>query len=498
MPRHYYNTQKRYNMKSNLAICKLIKYAEKYLGLHPADVNYKVNTILDLLNISYFEQVPVEYVTTDIAELLSEFTSACVEDGIFEQQDGPYYCDKVMGALSILPSSVDGVFHQIYAEHGSKIAMEWLYGYCVANNYIKKAVLDKNPRFDSNGLVVTINLAKPEFRDPKQSAQGNKVQGGYPKCVICRENEGVVSRSKCTLRTVSLTLGGKPWFWQFSPYGYFREHGIAVNTIHTPMKVDKQTFVNILDFVDQFPSYFIGSNAALKRIGGSVLAHDHYQGGGEILPMHKVGFRQMFTMDGYEDLQIGIVDWHNTAVRICGTNRDKIVELATRINDAWNVYTNEELGLIPFTDGEQHHATSPTVVKKGNTYELTIILRSNITTEQYPDGVFHAHPEFHIIKKESIGLIEAQGLFILPGRLQKQLADVEKCIANGLLTDDLKDFQMVYDETLAIVNKGVGNIHKAMEMELGSICERILKNTAVFKDDSQTVAFMQGLGFQLK
>ena len=206
----------------------------------------------------------------------------------------------------------------------------------------------------------------------------------------------------------------------------------------------------------------------------------------------------MFTLPGYQDMQIGIVDWHNTAVRICGKDRAKLVELGSMINDAWCNYTNESLGLIPASDGEQHHATSPTVVKVGNEYQLTIILRSNITTEQFPDGMFHAHPEFHIIKKESIGLIEAQGLFILPGRLQNQLAQVERCIANGILTDDLKDFQMVYDETVAIVNKGVGNIHKAMEMELGSICERILKNTAVFKDDSQTIAFMQGMGFQLK
>lgn len=485
-------------MKSNLAICKLVKYAQKYLGLQQADVTYATNTILDILGISYFEKVEVDSFSSDIAVLLQEFVDACVEDGIFEQAHGAYYCDRVMGVLSLLPSAVQGVFQQIYAEQGPKIAMDWLYAYSVANNYIKKAALDKNPRFDSNGLVVTINLAKPEFRDPKQSAQGIKIKGGYPKCVICRENEGVVPLSKCTLRTISLTLGGKPWFWQFSPFGYFREHGIAVNTVHTPMKVDKQTFVNLLDFVDQFPHYFIGSNAALQRIGGSVLAHDHYQGGGETLPMHKAGFRQMFQLDGYDDLKIGIVDWHNTAVRICGTNRQKLVEVGSLINDAWNTYTNAELGLIPNTNGEQHHATSPTVVKVGNEYQLTIILRSNITSEQYPDGVFHAHPEFHIIKKESIGLIEAQGLFILPGRLQNQLAQVERCIANGALTQDLQDFQMVYDETVAIMQKGVGNIHKAMEMELGYICERILKNTAVFKDDAQTIAFMQGLGFKVK
>ncbi len=485
-------------MKSNLVICKLIKYAQTYLGLQQADVMYVTNNVLDILGISSFEQQPVQHVSDDIAELLHEFTSACVEDGVFEQADGPYYCDKVMGALSLLPSSVDGVFAQIHAEHGSKAAMEWLYAYCVANNYVKKAVLDKNPRFDSNGLVVTINLAKPEFRDPKQSAQGNKVAGGYPKCVICRENEGFASRSKCTLRTVSLTLGGKPWFWQFSPYGYFNQHGIAVNCEHTPMKVDTQTFVNLLDFVDQFPNYFIGSNAALKRIGGSVLAHDHYQGGGESLPMHKAGFRQMFTLPGYEDLTIGIVDWHNTAVRICGKNRQHLIEVGARINDAWRTYDNEQLGLVHASAGEQHHATSPTVVKVGDEYQLTIILRSNITTDEFPDGVFHAHPEFHIIKKESIGLIEAQGLFILPGRLQNQLAQVEQCITNGKLTDDLADFQMVYDETVAIMQKGVGNVHKAMQMELGSVCERILHNTAVFKDDSQTIAFMQGIGFITK
>lgn len=485
-------------MKSNIAICKLIKYAQTYLGLQQADVMYVTNNVLDILGISSFEQQPVQYVSDDIAELLQEFSSACVEDGIFEQEHAAYYCDKVMGVLSLLPSAVEGVFAQIYTEQGSKVAMEWLYAYCVANNYVKKAVLDKNPRFDSNGLVVTINLAKPEFRDPKQSAQGNKVAGGYPKCVICRENEGLASRSKCTLRTVSITLGGKPWFWQFSPYGYFNQHGIAVNCEHTPMKVDKQTFVNLLDFVDQFPNYFIGSNAALKRIGGSVLAHDHYQGGGESLPMHKVGFRQMFTLNGYDDLTIGIVDWHNTAVRICGKNRQHLIEVGALINDAWRNYDNAELGLVHASNGEQHHATSPTVVKVGDEYQLTIILRSNITTDEYPDGVFHAHPEFHVIKKESIGLIEAQGLFILPGRLQNQLAQVEQCITDGKLTDDLADFKMVYDETVAIMQNGVGNVHKAMQMELGSVCERILHNTAVFKDDSQTIAFMQGIGFITK
>ncbi len=485
-------------MKTYHQICKLVKYAQTYLGLQQADVFYVTNTILEILSLPSFEQTEVAEVSADIQSLLDEFVAVAVEEDVFEAPYGAYYCDKVMGALSLLPSAVDGVFAQIKAEQGSKVAMDWLYAYGVANNYVKKAVLDRNIRFNSNGLVVTINLAKPEFRDPKKAAAGNAIKGGYPKCVICRENTGVARLNRCTLRNVSVTLGGKPWFWQFSPFGYFREHGIAVNCEHTPMKVDSQAFVNLLDFVDQFPHYFIGSNAALQRIGGSVLAHDHYQGGGEILPMHKVGFRRYLTLKGYEDLTIGIVDWHNTAVRICGKDRQKICEVCNVINDAWRSYTNLSLGIVCNTNGEQHNATSPTVVKVGDEYQMTLILRSNITTEQFPDGVFHAHPEFHVIKKESIGLIEAQGLFILPGRLATQLIEVEDCITNGKLTDDFKDFQLVYDETIAIMNKGVGNVHTAMEMELGSICQRILHNTAVFKTDDQTIAFLQQLGFQLK
>ncbi len=195
--------------------------------------------------------------------------------------------DEVFGVLSLLPSRIDERFAEILKNNGSKAATDWLYNYCVKNEYVKKAKLDKNPRFESNGLIITINKAKPEFRDPKKAKAGNSVEGGFAKCVICRENEGFGARNKRNLRTVSITLGGQPWFWQYSPYGYFHEHGIAVNCEHIPMHVDKATFTRLMDFVDTFPHYFIGCNAPLPRIGGSVLAHDHYQGGGEILPMHK-------------------------------------------------------------------------------------------------------------------------------------------------------------------------------------------------------------------
>ncbi len=480
-------------MKIYTELNRLMNYAERNLGLECRDRLYVQNKLLDILGLSCFEDAPFTE-TDDIDTLLKDLVNAAVADGIFEAEDGAYYCDKIMGEVSLSPANIDKEFEKVLSEKGGAAATEWLYNYSVANNYVKKAVLDKNPRFDSNGLIVTINLAKPEFRDPNKAKAGNAVAGGYPKCVICRENEGLASRNKCTLRTVSLELDGNPWFWQFSPYGYFYQHGIAVNSKHTPMKIDTQTFVNLLAFADKFPHYFIGCNAALERIGGSVLAHDHYQGGGETLPMHTAKIKIPLTLEGYPELEMGILDWPGTVVRVSGKDKEKIIEVSDKIRCAWNVFTDESQNLVAKTD-KQHHSVSPTVVKRGDTYEMSIILRSNLTSEKYPDGIYHAHPEFHIIKKESIGLIEAQGLFILPGRLEAQLADLEKCITEGKLSEELSEFELVYDETKKIYEQGK-DVHEAMKEELGSICYRILENTAVFADDVKFLAFLGGIGFK--
>ncbi|MGN0824706.1 MAG: galactose-1-phosphate uridylyltransferase, partial [Candidatus Coproplasma sp.] len=360
------------------------------------------------------------------------------------------------------------------------------------------AKLDKNPRFESNGLIVTINKAKPEFRDPKKAKAGNSVDGGFAKCVICRENEGYGARNKRTLRTVDLNLGGQSWFWQYSPYGYFNEHGIAVNCQHTPMHIDEGTFTRLMDFVDTFPHYFIGCNAVLPRIGGSVLAHDHYQGGGEILPMHKAKAAYTLKHKGYPNAIIEVVDWQGTVVRVISKNRKDIVELCEMIRSAWVSYNNPELGIINEDSEGIHNSISPTVVKTERGYEMSVILRSNVTSEEFPEGVFHAHPEFHTIKKESIGLIEAQGLFILPGRLEDELSEIEKIIEEKRqLPPEYAAFKLVYDETKAIYESENTGVHEAMKKELGSICSRILENTAVFKDKKQTIKFMTDLGCEL-
>lgn len=487
-------------MTVSQSIHKLVDYACTKLGLDKRDADYKLNGLVDMLGVDVYEENDeVCAADPDVNALLAEFTEACVSAGLFEQADAAYYCDKVMGYLSANPSTVDSTVRFVAdTKHDNMAGMRWLYDYCVANTYVKKAVLDKNPRIESHGLIVTINLAKPEFRDPKKAASGNSVKGGYPKCVICQQNVGFAARSKCTLRTTDVDLNGNEYFWQFSPYGYFYQHGICVNKQHTPMHVDRQTLLNLVEFVRLFPDYFIGSNAALPRIGGSVLAHDHYQGGGEILPLHNAPLRTQMRLSGYDDLTIGTLEWPGTCIRVSGTDRNRIVDVADKIRVAWENYTDESLGIVCRDEEGQHSAVSPTVVKRGDVYEMNLILRNNITSAQYPDGVFHAHPEFHSVKKESIGLIEAQGLFILPGRLVKQLADVEACVANGKLTDDLADFTMVYDEVSALCGKNADaeQIHAAMQDELGSICYRILQNTAVFKQEEQTIAFLEGIGFE--
>ena len=445
----------------------LIKYACEKLELKERDGEYKANRLLEIIS--------------------SGLEGAELEDAIY-------------GELSLLPSEVDERFSAIFKEQGSKAATEWLYNYCVFNKYVKKDVLDKNPRFDTeNGLVITINKAKPEFRDPKKAKAGNSVDGGFAKCVICRENEGFAPRNKRNLRTVSLTLGGKPWFWQYSPYGYFHEHGIAVNCEHTPMHIDRQTFENLIDFVDKFPHYFIGCNAPLERIGGSVLAHDHYQGGGEILPLHKAKIKTKIKDKKYPYVTVGILDWAGTVIRIKSDKRNEVVDIADRLREAWVNYSNPALGIIAEDKNGVHNAISPTVIKTVHGYEMNVILRSNITSEKYPDGVFHAHPEYHSIKKESIGLIEAQGLFILPGRLEEELGKIEGIIeAKTQLPPDYAAFKLVFEETKALYESGkYADIHSAMQEELGSICYRILENTAVFKEEKELLGFLKEAGFEV-
>ncbi|MBB3025820.1 galactose-1-phosphate uridylyltransferase [Trueperella pyogenes] len=478
----------------------LVDYAKAHLELDPANEDWARNQIFAMFGLnSYAPTGATGAGHSRPDDLLADFAGALLADGLIEEEQVEAICDQAMGHLTLIPSQLQARFAQVQEADGGDAAMSWLYEYSIRSNYVRRAVLDRNPRFETRGLIVTINKAKPEFKDPKKAAAGNAVAGGYPRCSICHENEGFAGRAKFTLRTVPLKMGDEDWFWQFSPYGYLDEHGIAVNTVHTPMHVDADAFAQLISFIDQYPSLFIGCNAALARIGGSVLGHDHYQAGGELLPMHKAGSWRQLRDPQFPDAIVEVLDWHNTAVRVVSHDAEAVVAICGKIHNAWVTYSNEELGIIAQDADGVHSATSPTVIRTERGYEMSIILRSNITSEEFPAGVFHAHPEFHAVKQESIGLIEAQGLFILPGRLDRELALIADAIEAGTdLPAELEQFRLLFEETKALLASSADRaaIDAAIRDELGSICERILHNTAVFKDKDQTVRFLLNLGFE--
>lgn len=502
------------------SIDALVDYALDHLDLDPRNADWTRNQIFALFHLDSYpgpktttsaasvsdavqdivgsrSQAPSDEKTPD--PLLAAFRAAATTAGLFDPEEGPAYADTIMGILSANPADLDDRFLLIEHRDGGMAAMQWFYDYCVANNYVKRAQLDRNPRFDSHGLTVTINLAKPEFKNMKKAAAGNAVSGGYPKCTICHENEGFAGRDKRTLRTLPVTLGGESWFWQFSPYGYFDQHGICVNTDHTPMHVDRDTFGHLLDFVDRFPGYFLGCNAALPRIGGSVLAHDHYQGGGELLPMHKAATWAAFTLADYPDAVVEILDWPGTAVRVVSKNRQSIIDVSDIIREAWVGYDDAANGIASHdADGNRQSALSPSAIITERGYEMSLIFRNNAISDEYPEGIFHAHPEYWPVKQEPIGLIEAQGLFILPGRLVDQLGIVEEALAEGRdLPDEVSEFSLEWGELAETLagNRDREAIHQVVRDELGSVCYRILGNTAVFKQKATTQTFLESLGF---
>lgn len=493
--------EKQQNLEAlNRAVDKLVDFARRELRLGKGDDDWATNRVIDILNLVSYQPTGAKATDMGIDELLNELNQAALRYGSYEMEEWPSVRESLMDALSMRPSEVIRTFHDMEDLQSSMMAMQWLYEYCCHNTYVKRSQLGANPRFDSHGLIITINTAKPEFVSMKKAAAGNSVQGGYPKCTICHENEGFAGRNKRTLRTIPLELDGEPWFWQFSPYGYFWQHGICVNQEHTPMKVDSRTFVRLMDFVDRFPGYFIGCNAALPRIGGSVLAHDHYQGGGELLPMHTAPVWATLQSDEYQHTIIEMIDWQGSAFRVVSADRKELAQVCDYIRLAWQSYDNPELNIASHDEqGNRQSAVSPSVIRTDRGYEMSLILRNNAVSEEYPDGIFHAHPEYFPVKQEPIGLIEAQGLFILPGRLVLQLQMLEKHLVQGdALPQELEQFEQFY-ESIHEHNPSISTREeavKAVRDELGEVCQRILHNTAVFKHREDLESWLESLGFK--
>ncbi len=485
-----------------LAIDELIYYAYNNLLLDEYDFDYARRAVADVIGLDSYASQVVDFDKVDALDrpdvLVAAFRQAAVAAGLLAEEDAAEATDRVMGALSLAPSEINDLFSGL----AGKKATDFLYDYCVKNYYIKKTALERNIRFKSDytrgGLEITINKARPEYASADAAASGNTPAGGYPKCSICPENEGFVGTGKCALRTARMTLGGEDWFWQFSPYGYLGKHGTAVSVKHTPMHVDAHTVECLMDFADKFPHFFIGCNAALPGAGGSVLAHNHFQGGEEMLPIHKAKGKIALTYPKYPLAEVEVLDWYDSVIRVTSQSRRVITEIEEDIRKGWEAFTDRSRGIVAEDKDGKHNAVSLTMCKINNgRYCLDIILRSNITSDEYPDGVFGTHPEYRALKKEPNGLLEAQGYFILPGRIEGQMAELNDCLVNKTpLPDGLAEFKRMYDEIIKENGRDMSKVEASIyiKSEFGSVCERILGNIAVFKTPEETADFLTGLG----
>ena len=494
-------------MNLDRQVARLIAYAKAHLGLKERDELYARNRILDALSLFSYHETEAGDIPDLPDEILKEIFFRLEEEGT--EFDPSTLGEKLMDAVMPRPSEFEDVFWQKYAL-SPKAATQWAYDFAIRSDYVKKSAIDKNLKWTSKGgkIEITINLSKPEKNNKDLKKQLTQASTDYPKCIICRDNEGFerAGFSRRNMRTLSMTLYGEEWFWQYSPYAYFNEHGIAISVAHTPMVLNADTAEHLFDFVEKFPHYFLGNNAPLPRVGGSILMHNHYQGGGTVLPMQRAGYAFEAGSAKYKSVKIGVLDWYNTALRLEGRDRAEIALLAKDIFTAWEHYENPALDLIACTGEEKHNTASLIARKTKDGYILDMILRNNRTSERYPDGIFHAHGEYHHIKSESIGLIEAMGLFILPARLKRQLGEIKDFLTGAKRYDENalgEDMKIFIPAIHRLMKKGTlsqEEAENALRDEVESACENILENTAVFKRDAQgqaaLKAFLSSCGLQ--
>ena len=483
-------------------IRELVQYGLLTGLVSAEDEIYTTNRLLELFQIEDYpygfgekiEQTEEESVKR-LPDLLTEMMDYAVENGIM-QEDGIVYRDlfdtKIMSCLVGRPSEIIRRFHAEY-EKSPEAATNFFYKFSQDTDYIRRYRVCRDEKWVTptkyGDLDITINLSKPE-KDPKAIAAARLAkQGGYPKCLLCVENEGYAGRinhpARQNHRIIPLTINGIRWGFQYSPYVYYNEHCIVFNGQHTPMKIEHNTFVKLFDFVKQFPHYMLGSNADLPIVGGSILSHDHFQGGRYEFPMAKAPVEKSFTVKGFEDVQAGIVNWPMSVIRISGPDTERLIALADVILDAWRSYSDEASFILAETEGEKHNTITPIARKRGDHYELDLVLRNNITTKEHPLGVFHPHANLHHIKKENIGLIEVMGLAVLPARLKKEMAELEEAILCGA---DLRQNEVLaahadWAEEFLTRHSEVNaeNIHEIVQQEIGLVFMQVLEDAGVYK-----------------
>lgn len=484
----------------NEAVKKLVCYGLENHLLEEEDVVFTTNQLLEALQIEEYDEPQESYQHVELEPVLKELLDYAYEHGVLEE-DGVVYRDlfdtKLMAKLMPRPSEVIKKFWEVYKENGAKAATDYYYKLSQDSDYIRRYRISKDVKWKSKTpygeIDITINLSKPE-KDPKAiAAAKNAKQSGYPKCLLCVENEGYAGRinhpARQNHRIIPVTIQDSKWGFQYSPYVYYNEHCIVFNSKHIPMKIEHGTFCKLFDFVKQFPHYIVGSNADLPIVGGSILSHDHFQGGNYEFAMAKAPVEREFTVAGFEDVKAGIVKWPMSVIRISAPDSDRLIALADKILSAWRGYTDEEAFIFAMTDGEPHNTITPIARKRGDDFELDLVLRNNITTEEHPMGLYHPHAELHHIKKENIGLIEVMGLAVLPARLKDEMETLADAIVNkkDIRADQSIEKHADWVEELLPRHPELDseNVMDILHSEIALVFSKVLEHAGVYKRDEE-------------
>ncbi len=475
------------------ALENLVNYGIEKQMIDGIDKIYVVNIMMDILKISEYAP-PVKMEKLPLEETLKILLDDAIKRGVIE--DSIVYRDlldtKLMGVMTPFPREVRVKFDELYKK-SPKEATDWYYDFSCNTDYIRRYRIAKDRKWTTGSkygtLDVTINLSKPE-KDPKAiAAAKNAPKHSYPLCMLCKENEGasgsVTMPARQNHRIIPITIDDKNWFFQYSPYVYYNEHCIVFNGEHTPMKIERSTFAKMMDFIKVFPHYFVGSNADLPIVGGSILSHDHFQGGHYTFAMEKAGTFQKYKVSAFSEVDVEIVNWAMSVVRITHKDSDVLVEFADKLLQFWQKYTDEEAFIFSHSGDEPHNTITPIARKSGDKFQLDLVLRNNITTEEHPMGLYHPHAELHNIKKENIGLIEVMGLAVLPSRLKEELEILADLIVSGgdILANEktekhgewVKNFLPKYKE----ITKE--NVDQILEEEVGLVFEKVLEHAGVFQ-----------------
>ena len=475
-------------------IKKLVQYGID-TGLTPeCERIYTTNLLLDLMRENSYEDVACDLSDIVLEDVLHDLLDEACARGIIEDDitSRDLFDTKLMNALLPRPAQVQQTFREQY-EISPEAATAYYYKFSQDSDYIRRYRIKKDQKWTVDTaygtLDITINLSKPE-KDPKAiAAARNSAASSYPKCQLCMENEGYAGRAdhpaRENHRIIPITINDSDWGFQYSPYVYYNEHCIVFNGEHTPMKIERNTFVKLFDFIKLFPHYFLGSNADLPIVGGSILSHDHFQGGHYTFAMAKAPVIRSFTVKGYEDVTAGIVKWPLSVIRLQCADESRIIDLADHILRTWRGYTDPDAFIFAGTDRQPHNTITPIARKRGDLYELDLTLRNNITTEEHPLGVYHPHAALHHIKRENIGLIEVMGLAVLPARLKSELELLKEYILEGKdirSNDSIEKHADWVDEFLPNYPEiNASNVEEILQQEVGKVFCQVLEDAGVYK-----------------